>query len=254
MTTSKLQFFTAPANQGQIVTYSYAVLMDSDGDAEIVERRHDASDDSTTYYLSTEYVSDEDAETLDLASAAPGGYEFEPMPMGQARKLGLITTPAVFTATLRDGGGSTHTVTGEDADDLRDGVQDEADEWVRDGSWGDDGASVDVWWTITDEDGDEIDTGSVTVEVEPDHDAMIRAAGGDTDCDHEWEATYEQEGGCKENPGVWSTGGTTISMSDHCVHCGLLRKRIFRGSQRNPGERDTTTYEMPEKVDAADAE
>ena len=61
------------------------------------------------------------------------------------------------------------------------------------------------------------------------------------DCDHEW--TSEGEGGCDENPGVWSLGGTTIQTREHCEHCGVTRITISHGSQRNPGESDTVRYE-----------
>jgi len=127
-------------------------------------------------------------------------------------------------------------------------IEAECEEWVLDGEWGNDGASVNVWWTLTDEDGEEVDTGSHTVEIAPDHDALINAAGGDVDCDHEWSS--EGEGGCSENPGVWSVGGTAMAFSSHCIHCGLQRKTRSCGSQRNPGERDTVEYSMPETVDA----
>lgn len=87
------------------------------------------------------------------------------------------------------------------------------------------------------------DERSVSVEIEADHDAMIRAAGGDDDCDHDW--TAEGEGGCDENPGVWSVGGTAMTFATHCRKCGLHRTEHSTGSQRNPGEHDTTTYEQP---------
>lgn len=123
-----------------------------------------------------------------------------------------------------------------------------ADEFVRDGEWGNDGASVGVRWAITqaDEDGDEVELASdgLTVEIEPDHDSLIRKAGGDPDCDHEW--TSEGEGGCDENPGVWSHGGTSMSFASHCRTCGLHRVEHHCGSQRNPGEHDTVEYSMPD--------
>lgn len=121
------------------------------------------------------------------------------------------------------------------------------DDWTAEGEWGDEGASVDYWWTlyaVTSEGEEEVAEGRGSVEIEPDHDAMIRAAGGDADCDHEW--TSEGEGGCRENPGVWSTGGTSMSFASHCRACGLHRNEYSCGSQRNPGERDTVSYEQPD--------
>lgn len=116
-------------------------------------------------------------------------------------------------------------------------------EWIRGGDWGSDGATIEAGWTLFDGDEDEIDSGLITVEIEPDHDALIRAAGGDPDCDHDW--TAEGEGGCDENPGVWSTGGTSFTFASHCRLCGLHRTEHTCGSQRNPGERDTTSYTQP---------
>ena len=60
---------------------------------------------------------------------------------------------------------------------------------------------------------------------------------------HEWAG----EGGCDENPGVWSLGGTTLVFRERCEHCGVLRKSVCRGSQRNPGEQDTRTYEFEDE-------
>lgn len=91
----------------------------------------------------------------------------------------------------------------------------------------------------------EIDSDYCAVEVEPDHEGLIRAAGGDPDCDHDW--TAEGEGGCLENPGVWSHGGTAMSFTTHCRRCGLQRYEYHTGSQCNPGEHDTVTYTQPEQ-------
>lgn len=62
---------------------------------------------------------------------------------------------------------------------------------------------------------------------------------------HSW--TAEGMGGCKENPGVWSLGGTTLRFSRRCVHCGLERHVTTYGAQgRNPSERkDLVEYVRP---------
>ena len=109
-----------------------------------------------------------------------------------------------------------------------------------------------------DEDGDEIDRDGVSVEIEPDHERLVREAvrlagardrscGNDPD-EHDW--TSEGEGGCDENPGVWSTGGTSMLFVSHCRTCGLRRREKTCGSQRNPGESDRVEYEMPEEWEA----
>jgi hypothetical protein len=120
-------------------------------------------------------------------------------------------------------------------------------EWIEDGEWGDDGASVWGAWELSREDdsGEKIvmETGAMTVDIEPDHERLMREAGAPDDCDHDW--TSEGEGGCDENPGVWATGGTSMTFASHCRKCGLHRTEHHTGSQRNPGEHDTVEYEMP---------
>ncbi len=130
----------------------------------------------------------------------------------------------------------------ESADDDR--CEAEAREWCEGGEWGDSGAVVTVWYELFENDADEsVSEGRVEVEIEANHDAMIRAAGGDTECDHDW--TSDGEGGCDENPGVWSTGGTSMTFASHCRTCGLHRVEKTTGSQRNPGEHDTVAYSQP---------
>lgn len=80
------------------------------------------------------------------------------------------------------------------------------------------------------------------------------ACGGDDDCEaverepdciegeeHEW--TSEGEGGCDENPGVWSLGGTIMSFAAHCTVCSVRRVETHYGYQRNPGQCDEVRYE-----------
>lgn len=159
-----------------------------------------------------------------------------------------------YTLLLRDYGGSEHEVyinvpTDEEAiEEARGMVHDEATDWCEGGSWGDEGASVDISWWLLDQDGEEIDSDDLTVEIEPDHEALISDAVRGSECcgtspdDHDW--TSDGEGGCNENPGVWSTGGTSMSFSAHCRCCGLHRTVDTTGSQKNPGEHDTVEYRM----------
>jgi len=161
---------------------------------------------------------------------------------------------AVYTLRLSDGVSDTEIE--YDEEPTAEECDAEADDWCRGGDWGQDGASIDIDWTLTGPDGEEIDDGGVTVEIEPDHAALIRSACGgrhtgqwerccgDDPDSHDW--TSEGEGGCDSNPGVWSTGGTSMLFRDHCRTCGLRRTHRSTGSQRNPGEHDTTEYEMPD--------
>jgi hypothetical protein len=158
----------------------------------------------------------------------------------------VVSRPAPsYTLEMREDGGGDETVDldATDVDDARSEISDACEEWIKGGEYGDDGAAISVYWTLY-EDGDEIDSGYETVEIEPNHDALIKAAGGDTDCDHDW--TSEGEGGLSENPGVWSVGGTSMVFHTHCTKCGLKRIEHHTGSQRNPGEHDTVEYAQPD--------
>lgn len=131
-----------------------------------------------------------------------------------------------------------------------------AEQYVADGNWGDDGGAVkvSVWRVGYDgADGAEVrvEENSYIIDIDPDHESLIRnAAGRDTGLcgthpdDHEW--TREGEGGCDENPGVWSLGGTAMAYREHCAHCDLRRSVRDPGSQRNPGEGVSYSYKYGE--------
>jgi len=149
-----------------------------------------------------------------------------------------------YALRIRDeGSDDEREIEADTLDEARNQIADECDDWVQDGDWGDDGAAVQVWWQLF-AGNDMVDDGSETIDIEPNHKALIRAAGGDPDCEHDW--TSEGEGGCTENPGVWSTGGTTLVYASHCRKCGLHREEVDPGSQRNPGQHPTVKYYQPE--------
>lgn len=161
----------------------------------------------------------------------------------------IVTRPAPEYVLHMNDGCSTNEVTfTEKPDDSE--IHSEIEDWCKDGEWGDDGAAIGISWTL-EFDGDEIDNDYYTVDIEPNHSVLIanacgrdsRSCGDDPD-DHDW--TAEGEGGCTENPGVWSTGGTSMSFATHCRKCGLHRNEYSTGSQKNPGEHDTIDYEMPD--------
>jgi hypothetical protein len=114
-------------------------------------------------------------------------------------------------------------------------------------------------------DGDYLERVMVTVDVEVlepaddtneeigDHECAEVAAGPEPkepDCarghGHEWRSP-KFLGGCDSNPGVWSTGGTSLAVNEVCIHCGTYRHTACTGSQRNPGE-------LPETVSYEDAD
>lgn len=140
-----------------------------------------------------------------------------------------------------------------EADEL---TESHAYEYYEDGDWGDEGYSLQLYWSLMKDD-DELDSGGFCLEIEPNHSALIRKAFGFKACcdaaeeeescgdepdDHDW--TSEGEGGCDENPGVWSTGGTSLTATSHCRNCRLRRTEYITGSQRNPGEHDRIEYEL----------
>lgn len=113
--------------------------------------------------------------------------------------------------------------------------------WAQEGSWPDGGCRVALRVYSSRK---EL-TGHIT--IQPNHEALIKAAGGDPHCDHDW--TSEGLGGCRENPGVWSLGGTAFKISSRCRRCGLRRDEHICGAQRNPDEHDTVSYFLPGEDD-----
>lgn len=68
---------------------------------------------------------------------------------------------------------------------------------------------------------------------------------------HVWRHPYSVVGGCRQNPGVRSGGGTAISEHSVCRLCGMHRHEYMTGSQRNPGECDTITLRDRDKKSEA---
>lgn len=160
------------------------------------------------------------------------------------------TCPCTHTYDVRwhDGSGVTDEI---EADSLDEACETACD-MAGDTEWGPDGAHVTATVSEYDSDGDEIDSREISVDIEPDHSALIRevmwdgyqlAGCGASPDDHDW--TSEGEGGCDDNPGVWSLGGTTYVYASHCTRCGLQRSETYYGSQRDPGQSDTVEYSAP---------
>lgn len=63
-----------------------------------------------------------------------------------------------------------------------------------------------------------------------------------TEGEHEWQSPHQCVGGIDSNPGVWSSGGTTITSTTCCCKCGAYRVEVSYGSQRNPGQCDQVEY------------
>ena len=141
-------------------------------------------------------------------------------------------------------------------------VEDKIQDWIDAGDWPAEGAIVIVYWQVMEIDGKECedeDYQEVTITVPPDHEKLIVEALGDdaklifdtcgaNEYDHDW--TSEGEGGCKENPGVWSGNGTTVHYSQHCTRCGLRQQFTDYGSQRNHGQVDKYEYSLADSTPA----
>lgn len=134
-------------------------------------------------------------------------------------------------------------VVGMDDGDVVELAERELAAWVEDGDYGPEGGAVAASVSIYNlEAGGEPHIHSVVVTIPPDHEELIRLAGGDTDCDHEW--TSEGEAGCQENPGVWSVGEKMV-FRRHCAVCGVIREEI-----RNIVTSESSwEYSLPEDED-----
>lgn len=124
-----------------------------------------------------------------------------------------------------------------------------AKDWARDGSW-DTRCEIDVFAVELDPTQDDgrdrrgAEVGNrvwATVEVgeDPPEPECTEDA-------HDWQAPHSIVGGLRENPGVWSQGGTTMTHHSVCAHCGLHRHETRHGAQRNPGQLDTVEYRRGE--------
>lgn len=69
---------------------------------------------------------------------------------------------------------------------------------------------------------------------------------------HDWRAPHALVGGIRENPGVWSCGGTAMRYETVCACCGRYRTEVRAGSNRNPGEpKATVTYRDADEASEA---
>lgn len=124
-------------------------------------------------------------------------------------------------------------------------IEEAIEEWVQNGEWGEEGASITVYWTL-EEDGQKINCGFHEVNIEPNHEYLIEQVKNENSCgnnpeDHDW---MPEQTGCSQNPGVWNIGGTKLVFKSFCKTCGLKQTSIHMGSQKNPGEHDSVAYEM----------
>ncbi len=166
----------------------------------------------------------------------------------------------------RTGGGVTEDIYAESLDD----AIEQGREWIKAGDWsgcgGDDEDGGETYRTmkleccvgeiVRDEDG-EIDSratfdgahdcsGTHTPDM-PECEMAEHASEDDTTDDegHVWREPFSAVGGCKENPGVWSGGGTRMSYHSVCRLCGCHKHTSDPGCQRNPDEATETVTIKP---------
>lgn len=72
-----------------------------------------------------------------------------------------------------DNSGNTITIDAESLEDAKQQAIEETRDWVEEGDWGNEGASIDARWALCDEEGDEVADGWLTVEIPVDEDAII---------------------------------------------------------------------------------
>jgi len=131
----------------------------------------------------------------------------------------------------------------ESVDDAKDTAE---NNWKM-GSW-DTKCLIDVRVAELDDDGEE--TGEVDwVEVECGEDPAEPECSSEDG--HDWKSTHKVVRGLKENPGVFSRGGTTLTIVRCCANCGLYKRETLCGSQRNPGQCDTVEYDDADEISLA---
>jgi hypothetical protein len=57
--------------------------------------------------------------------------------------------------------------------------------------------------------------------------------------EHEWSADHDVVGGCEENPGVFSSGFGSVSATEACRNCGLLRTTDYGATCPETGRQIT---------------
>lgn len=123
-----------------------------------------------------------------------------------------------------------------------DEIKRSCESWVRGGEWGDEGAIVNTYWTVL-EDDVAIENGHHSVMVDPNLTALIEKAVdeepdnfcGYDDEDHDWKFSS-----------INSSGGTILTSTSVCEKCGLMKRCTSYGVQRQPNQVDDYSYYLPE--------
>lgn len=205
-----LEFFVMPKDQGQIVECSYALFQNF-----LYKKVLDKSDQSKKFFRA-ELFENSDIEFEPQNNQLPDHGEWD--------QYGRFE---IYDDCCRE------TI---DATDMECAV-DWATEYWQEGNWD---TKCLIKLTIEHIGWDDEILDYETIEVECGEDPVA------PDCvdeqEHDWCSPHDIVGGLKENPGIWSTGGTTIVSIEVCSHCGCKKRTVNYGSQRNQGQCDTIEY------------
>jgi hypothetical protein len=112
--------------------------------------------------------------------------------------------------------------------------------WLKSYDWGDDGATTSADWELLGEDGGRVFAGTVQIEIEPNHLAMILYVGGNPDCAHVW----RQEGTTPCSMDHGPVKGKHEKSSALCTKCGLRRIMHMADGKLIPGQWGAIQYEQ----------
>lgn len=210
----KLDYKVQQCDMGQIVVVSYAM------DADYLYRKHYDLSDRSSSYSRAPLDMDEDTESVfePQNNTLPTVGEWED----------YIQRFMIWDDIVR------YIIEGDDLEC----ALDYAEEKWQDGSW-DEKQTIRIYAQEIDWDGKTIGD-SITRDIEVGEDSPW-AECFEADA-HEWCAPFDLVGGLKENPGVFSLGGTTMVFKKVCLHCGCYKTETKYGVQRNPGQSDKIEY------------
>lgn len=123
------------------------------------------------------------------------------------------------------------------AESMEDAVEAAVESW-QSGSW-ERRVDVEVRVVELDDDGEEVGAVEWVIVECGDDPTPPDCADGHK---HDWRSPFSCVGGIKENPGVWSCGGTAMRYLECCPHCGAYKEETRLGTQRNPGQCDEVEY------------
>ena len=119
----------------------------------------------------------------------------------------------------------------------------QASDWVQQGDYSDIESTVWVDCFISTED-DEVEE-TITVAIDPEEPECSEEY-----LDHDFQSPYDILGGCKENPGVYGSGGG-VAYTEVCMNCGCGKHVNTWAQRHDTGEQGLTSvrYVVKEFMD-----